>query len=41
MLLRLQVLVERGRTAVEENPEAEHGPIAAEALAEADAQLPL
>jgi hypothetical protein len=37
--LRLQVLIERGRKAVEEY-EAEHGPISAQALADVDAQWP-
>jgi hypothetical protein len=37
--LRLQVLVERGRRAVEEH-EAERGPISAQALADAEAQWP-
>lgn len=37
--LRLQVLIERGRKAVEEY-EAEHGSISAQALADVDAQWP-
>lgn len=37
--LRQQVLVERGRRAVEAY-EAEHGPISARALADVDAQWP-